>query len=125
MTLDKNLFSEDQAVTGTAVSTNVLDFGDETGNVGDGQSIRVYAQVTEDFATCTSIKVELQDSADDSTFNTVLEGPVVAVADAVAGKALIDVTVPKGMRRYHRLNYVIAGSNATAGTVTAGYMPVP
>lgn len=128
MTLDKNLFSENQAVTGTAVSDNTLRYKDtggdgDVGNIGDGQNVRVYAQVTADFATCTSIQVQLQTSANNSDWDTVLEGPVVPVADAVAGKVLIETNVPKGMSEYHRLNYVIAGSNATAGTVTAGYAP--
>lgn len=124
MTLDKNLFANDQAVTATAASENVLRFPD-AGNVGDGQSVRVYAQITEDFATCTSIQAQLQGSANNSDWDTVIEGPVVAVADAVAGKVLLETTVPKGMAEYHRMNFVVAGSDATAGTITAGYIPTP
>jgi len=124
MTLDRKLFSEDQAVTDTAVSENKLRFPGG-GNIGDGQSVRLYAQVTEDFATCTSVQVQLQTSDDDSSWDTVLEGPVVALADAVAGKVLLEVSVPKDMLEYHQLNYVIDGDNATTGKITAGYMPAP
>ena len=124
MTLDKNFFSVDQAVTETADSTNKMRFPVAHGNIGDGQSVRIYVQVTEDFETCTSVQVTLQSSPDDSTWTTVLSGPVVLVADAVAGKVLLEVTVPKGMTEYHKLNYVIDGSNATAGKITAGYMPL-
>jgi hypothetical protein len=125
MTLDRKLFSEDQAVTTTAVSTNQLDFGEGTGHIGDGQAVRLYVQVTEDFAVLTSLKVELQDSADDQTYATVLSGPVVPLAALKAGKVLLEISVPKNMRQYHQLNYVVAGSAATAGKVTAGYIPVP
>lgn len=125
--LDRKLFSEDQAVTTTAVSDNTLRYpstgGAAVGNIGDGQNVRVYAQVTADFATCTSVKVQLQTSANNSDWDTVREGPVVPVADAVAGKVLFEGTVPKEMLEYHRLNYVVAGSAATAGTITAGYEP--
>ena len=134
MTLDRKLFSEDQPHTETAVSTNVLDFGEGTGNIGDGQSIRVYAQIVADFTTCISVQTQHQTSDDKDTWATVLEGPVVAVADAVAGKVLLEVTVPKNMGRYHRINYALV-LDATGeppvdipeatGKVTAGYVPAP
>lgn len=118
----KNLFSDQQAVTGTAASEDVIHFEEGGGNVGDGQNLRVYAQVTEDFAMLTSLQVQLQHSDDNGSWTTVLSGPVVPVGDLVAGKELIDVTVPKDMEAYHRLNYVVAGTNATAGKVFAGYL---
>ena len=117
----KNLFSDDQAVTATAASTDVIRFEEGGGNVGDGQNLRVYAQVTEDFATCTSLQVQLQSSPDNSAWTTVLSGAAVPVASLKAGEVLLDVTVPKGMAEYHRLNYVVAGTAATAGKVFAGY----
>lgn len=43
MTLDKNLFSDEQVVTASAASTNEVEFPD-AGNVGDGQSVRLYVQ---------------------------------------------------------------------------------
>lgn len=119
MRLDKNLFSDDQAVTATAVSENIVRFPD-AGNIGDGGSVRAYAQVTTDFATLTSLQVEYQTSPDDSTWTTVLAGEDIALADLVAGKVLLDVSVPKDATEYHRMRYVVTGSDATAGEVTAG-----
>lgn len=123
MRLDKNLFSDDQSLAvgaGTTPSTNSVNFGSAIGNVGDGESVRVYAQLTEDMAGGTNVQAILQDSDDDSTYATVLSGPVVPVAEALAGKVLLDVDVPKGMQQYHRVAYVTTGTH-TAGKVTAGY----
>jgi len=126
MTIDKNMFSDEQAVTATAASTNVIDFGADLGNIGDGQSVRVYAQVVVDFATLTSLTVALQTSAvEGSGYYAVLTGPTVVLADLVAGKVVLEATVPKDMLQYCRLYYTVAGSSATAGKVTAGLMPVP
>lgn len=49
MTLDKNLFSNAQAITASAASTNELKFKAGSGNIGDGQSVRVYVQVVAPF----------------------------------------------------------------------------
>lgn len=126
MTIDRRMFSDDQSLAvaaGTTASTDVRDFGD-TGNIGDGQAVRVYVQVTEDMAGGTNVQAVLQDSANNSDWETQLAGAVVPVADAVAGKVLLESTVPKGMRRYHRVAYVTTGTH-TAGTVTAGYVAAP
>lgn len=124
MILDNNLIlSDGQAVTATAASTNVIDTGPNSADWGKGQEMVVTAQVDTDFATCDSLKVTLQDSADNSSFATLLDGIVVAVASLVAGKKLLQVTIPPTHRRYLRLNYTIAGSNATAGKVNAHIGP--
>jgi len=67
MILDKqNLFSDDQAVTVTADSTNVIDLG--IAGMGKGEPVRLIAQVTETFDGGTSLQVSLVTS-DSSTFN--------------------------------------------------------
>lgn len=120
-------FADDQDLAGgaaTTPSTNVRDMGSATlGDIGAGQGVRVIAVVSgEDFAGGTSVQAVLQDSADNSTFATVMSGPVVETAGAIKGKVLLEGTVPKGMRRYHRLAFTTVGT-MTAGMVTAGYMP--
>ena len=128
MILDKqNLMSEDQAVTVSAASTNVIDLGAvdataPTPNLRLGHLGRVLVQVTADFATCTSIAAKVQVSAD-AAFTApkdVISGGAVAVASALAGKKLLDVQLPEEADlRYLRVYYTVAGSAATAGTVVA------
>lgn len=126
MTIDRRRFCEDQAITGspgTKVSDNSIDFG-SCGNIGDGGSVRVYAQVTKAFAGGNSVQAHLQDSANGSAWESVLSGTVVPVAALKEGAVLLDVSVPKKMRQFHRVAFTTTGT-FTAGTVTAGYVAAP
>ena len=120
MILDyENMFSNDQAITATAVSANVVDLGPEA---GDGAGRKVAIAVTEDFATLTSLTIALQ--TDDveamSGATDVLTTEAFPAAELVVGK-VIEVPVPSMvMERYTRLNFTVGGSNATAGKVKAG-----
>jgi len=120
MILDSKLeFSNAQAVTATAASTNAIDIGLAAPNIGDGTPKRVEVIVNTNFATCDSLKATLEESADDSTYTTLLDGVAVAVASLKKGKKLLSVPLPTQHKRYLRINYTIAGSNATAGKVDA------
>lgn len=127
------MFSDDQAITASAVSTNVLDFGAVdtpkhaaaalARDMGKGNEAEIRIQVTEDFATLTSLTVKLQGSVDEAFSSPVdLQTTVaVAAADLVAGKVFsIDDFEIGSTYRYYRLSYVVAGSDATAGKVHAG-----
>lgn len=135
MIFDKqSLFSDAQAVTVTAVSTNVIDLG-ATGtpnggsvalkrDLGAGGPVAMRIQVTEAFAALTSLKVTMQTS-DVENFGsgvvTVSDTAVVALADLVAGYVFQPQYVPRGAnKRYLRLNYTVAGTAASAGKITAG-----
>lgn len=118
MILDADLlFSNKQAITATAESTNTLDLG----AAGDaiGQELTIHVVVDTAFATLTSLTVSLETSADDSTWTTVLSGPAIARASLTKGASIFCVRVPQGLSRYVRLKYTVGGSNATAGKVTA------
>jgi hypothetical protein len=133
MILDKqSLFSDKQAITVTAASTNQIDLG-ATGTPVSGVSalksdlgisdVPLLIQVTETFATLTSLKVGVQVDNDVSfgSPKTVVESPAVAAADLKAGYKVPIVWVPRGTdERYLRLYYTVAGSDATAGKITAG-----
>lgn len=121
MILDKeNLFSQDQAVTGTAASTNIIDLGVNR-DIGKGVPIPVLIQVTEDFAGLTSLtaSIETDDNASFSSATVLATSGAVPVADLVAGKQMNLQYMPTGTERYLRINYTVAGTG-TAGTVTAG-----
>jgi len=136
MQLDElGLFSDDQAVTVTAASTNVVDLkpasvktsNDAPSGInsgpGEGTPINVLCQVSNaDFAGGTSIQASIQMDTTDafSSATTVASGPVVAVADAVAGKNLLPQNLPYEItERYVRILYTVVGT-MSAGNVTAG-----
>jgi hypothetical protein len=127
-----DLFSDGQAITASAASTNTLDLGDAgrvvgeaadlTYDLGKGSPIGIRIQVTEAFATLTSLKVAVQTDAADSfgTAATPIESEAIAAADLVAGYVFgIEHFPLRTNERYVRLYYTVAGSNATAGKITA------
>lgn len=128
----QQLFSDDQAVTATAISTNVIDLGVRgtpydaaaalNGDIGKGTPVPVLVQVTENFATLTSLTVTLETSANANlTSSTVLASETIAVADLLAGKQTFLQCLPNGVTgRYLGVRYTVTGSAATAGQITAG-----
>lgn len=133
MLFDNNMFSEAQAVTATAASTNSWDFGANGTPVGSlgpvvgdlGKSdIDVMVQVVEAFNNLTTLKVgvEMDDNSSFSSATTVASSETVALASLVAGyKFKIPCEIPEGTtERYVRLKYTVAGTAPTTGKITAG-----
>ena len=121
MILDKqNMFSEDQAITATADSTNVIDL--EAAGHAKGTPIEVWVQVTTDFATLTSLTVTLDASAVEGMTDAVTLGVTgaIAAADLVAGYKFTLPSLPYNTLQYLELTYTVDGSNAAAGAVSAG-----
>lgn len=116
------LFSDAQAITASAASTNVVDLG-AAKDLGAGCAIPILIQVVEDFNTLTSLAIALQvdDNAAFSSATTVQTTSVV-LADLVAGKRIPPMWVPEGVdEQYVRLNYTVTGTNPTTGKITAGF----
>lgn len=125
----QNLFSDAQAVTVTANSSNVIDTLPSGGpntksGLGDGQDISLFAQVgAAAFAGGTSLAIALV-SADDAalTVNPIVHftTPVIALAALTAKARLVGLDLPYGKyRRYLGLQYTVVGT-MTAGAITAG-----
>lgn len=125
MYLDKeNLFSDEQAVTVSAASTNVIDLGAEGADVNspNEKNAEVFAQVVEDFAALTSLKVTIQ-HATDAAFTTPVvayESTAILAAALVAGYKFPLSGLPAGLNRYLRIYFTVAGDDATAGKITSG-----
>lgn len=125
----QSLFSDSQAVTASANSTNVIDTLPSGGpntksGIGDGQDISLFALVGQAFATLTSLNIQLV-SADDAglTTNAIVhfDSGAVPLASLVAKARVVGLDLPYGKyRRFVGLKYVVTGSAATAGTITAG-----
>ena len=124
MLYDKeNLFSENQAITADAASTNVINIAaGKLKEVAFGTPIPLRIQVTEAFATLTSLNIKVQ-TATDAAFTTpvtLAQTGEIAAADLVAGYVAPINFIPKGNLGYMRLYYDVTGSNATTGKITAG-----
>ena len=127
MILDKqNLLSEDQAITATARSTNVIDLGALGISKGDAD-VEVFVQVTTAFDSAaddgTLVVALMTDS--DATIGTggvvLYQTAAIAEATLVAGYQFSLGKIPVNALRYIDLNYTVDGTgNFTAGKVTAG-----
>lgn len=119
MILDSEaLYSDDQVITTTADSTNILDLAK---NSGPGEPVRILIQVTATFVGGTSITIDLETDDNDSfgTLSTIGSTPTIVTATLVAGYKFSINFVPDAMERYSRLEYTIVGS-FTPGSITAG-----
>lgn len=133
MILSKNLlFAENQAITATAISQNVLEFPDngivygETAaiprNLGAGREIPLLIQVTQSFATLTSLTITIESSAAAALTSSTVHHTTgaIPVASLVAGFKLPMRWLPVGvLGKYLGLRFTVGGSNATAGQITA------
>lgn len=122
-----NTFSNAQVVTATAASTDVLDLGPLThGNtrrdIGAGEPIYlvVAALTAAAAAGAATTNIQLQTSDNNSTWVTLFDSGALALADLLAGARPVQVAVPRGVRRYLRVNYVIGTGPLTAGSFWAG-----
>lgn len=126
MILDKLLmFSEAQAVTATAASTDVIDLSPMKGtkrDIGVGEPLEFWATVntTATAGGAATLNVQLQTSADNSTWVTLYDSGTLALASLTAGKRILSTKVPAGVLKYLRVNYVVATGPLTAGAFTAG-----
>lgn len=129
------LFSDGQAITATAASTNIIDLG-ATGtiygassamvrDVGPGNRVPLFVTVTQSFNTLTSltISIETDDNAGFSSATTIWTSPAYTLAQLAVGAKtnLLPDALPLGTNeRYARLKYTVGGSNPTLGKITAG-----
>ena len=128
MILDNQaLFSDAQAITATAASTNTVDFGPVSSSIknldfGKGDKVALLVQVVEDFNNLTSLKIELElDSTETFTPDRVHDLGTYALAKLKAGMQITRDDLPRGLdQRYSRLKYTVTGTAPTTGKITAG-----
>lgn len=135
------LLSKAQAITATAVSTNVIDLlaaGKAPRhslalkrNLGIGNPIPFLIQVIEDFtaagAATLTVTLETDDNEAFSSATVIWSSGAISLANLKAGQNLGVVNyLPKGVNdkglveRYFRLNYTVATGPMTAGKIQAG-----
>lgn len=134
MILDKTLtFSENQALTATAISENVIQipeagtvYGESaplSRNLGPGEEIPILIQVTEDFDNLTSLTITLE-TADNEALSTnnevIFSTGAIPLAKLIAGyRTPVRVLPDFVLRDFVGLRYTVAGTAPTAGKVTA------
>ncbi len=119
-----NTFSEQQAITATAASTDIMDCGYATTiGIGAGKQLYLVVELDEAFNTLTSLAFAFQtdDNAAFSSATTVDTRSIVLanLAAANIGNLYTFALPPTGLERYLRMNYTVTGSNPTTGKVTA------
>lgn len=130
MIIDNNLlFSDAQAITATAASTNVIDTGPLfSGNTGRrlGHGKRAYIFVTVDTAftdsgsdSTVAITLRTDDNASMSSATVVATLTTLAALTAAGTKAFFPIPMA-AYERYIDLNYTLANGNLSTGAITAG-----
>lgn len=114
------LFSDGQALSGTAASTNVIDLTSD--NVGRGKAMVVHLSldVAADDTTGDETYVAALETDDNSSFSsaTSLGSVTITRGDAAGSKYVINVPSDGSAEQYIRLNFTLGGTTPTA-TVTA------
>ncbi len=112
--------------TGDYYSSNVLNTGTTTGDIGAGEMLAVIIAVDVAFASSGStatVKFSVIDEADttlDSSSIEIVSTDTLVVTRLTKGKIII-LPIPAGLvtQQYLGLRFDIAGETTSAGTVTA------
>jgi hypothetical protein len=121
MIIDKFLqVSDGQAVTASAASTNVIDFGQTRPNTGMDDRSKMVITVGESAtaAGAATVTFSVQDSDDGSTFADAAVTAAIGKANLAAGRQII-IPMPLTLRRYCRAYYTVATGPLTAGKFSA------
>lgn len=127
MLYDKqNEFSNAQAITATAASTNYIDAA-TTRNLGVGEQLFVCMLITTAFTDSSSDStvtpsLEVDDNTSFSSPATIATYPVFAALTAINMLRFfhLDPITPTGSyERYMQLRYTVANGNLTTGSITA------
>lgn len=126
MYIDKNLLISDAQVvcnSGSEVSTDVIDLS-VARKVWGGKQLYVVIIIDTSFATATGIQFQVvtDDAAALSSPTVQVETASIPIASLTAKRAPIVIPIGSQLgteERYLGVKYILEGSNATAGAVTA------
>jgi len=126
MILDaQNLFSDAQAITATAVSTNSVDLGLASGfDLGSGENLYVHLNVDVAFTdsgsdSTVTVTLVTDDNAALSSATAVQTLGTFAALSAAGTKIIARIQPGLSLERYVGLNYTVANGNLTTGSITA------
>ena len=126
MILDKELqFSSAQAVTATAVSTNVVDLNTAGIDIGTGENLFIHTKIDvamTDAGSDSTITVELV-TDDNSSMSTPVLVQTLGVFAAVSGittKPIVQRIQPSALfERYIAIRYTATGGSLTTGSFSS------
>lgn len=126
MIIDKELmFSDAQAVTSTAASTNIIDLGVDR-DLGDmaGKNLTLVVKTGADaFASTGSstltIALQTDSTSAFSSATALWTSASIAKASLTADTVVAKIPVPRTTERYLRLNYTVGTADFTAGALTS------
>lgn len=129
----EQLFSDDQAVTATAISSDVIDLGVRgtpydaaaalIGDTGKGNPVPIRAQVTEAFNNLTSLQIDVISSTSEDLTGSpiVLYSVTVLLAALVQGYSIPLQFLPiQCTNRYLGMKYTVTGTAPTTGKMHSG-----
>ncbi len=115
---EQGLFSNNQKITDTCVSENILDLGNR--EVSFGTPINVFIQIGEDFNSLTSLTIKVQTSKTENfEAETDLISQTMLLEELKKGAISNIKFLPKGNLGYMRLSYTVNGSSPTQGSIFA------
>ncbi|KKN72131.1 hypothetical protein LCGC14_0414170 [marine sediment metagenome] len=129
------LFSDDQAITITAASTNLIDLGTPgtpiraaqalTPDLGAGVLKPILVQVTTAFtaagAGTLTVALQMDTTAAFGSPTALWTSAAIGKATLVAGYKFLISNIPIGtLEQFIRLNYTVATGPMTAGNIVAG-----
>ncbi len=116
---EQGLFSNNQKVTASTASENILDLGKR--EVSFGTPVELLIQVTEDFNNLTSLDIKVQTSVEEDFSDSVdLIEQTMTLSELKKGEVSAIKFLPKGNLGYMRLFYTVNGSAPTKGKILAG-----
>ena len=122
-TWNSSTLTDDQAITVTAASTNVIDLGADR-DIGKGIPVPILVQATAAFtavgAATLTVALQTDDNASFSSASTVWTSTAIPKATLVQGYEIPINYVPRENERYLRLYFTVATGPMTAGTIVAG-----
>ena len=117
------LMSNEQAVTASAASTDVIDTLAAGNAISPGARFRALTKVAAtDASSDATLTVELQTSVDEaftSPISLFSTGALAFASFSPAKTVLADLVIPKGVKRYLRAYYTVASGPLTAGKFDA------
>ena len=116
---EQNLFSDNQTITKSCASTNIIDFGKR--EISFGTPVELFIQITEDFNNLTSLNIAVQTSEDeDFSDSENLLDQTMLLSELNLGNISNIKFLPKGNLGYMRLYYTVTGTAPTKGAIFAG-----
>lgn len=121
----QNLFSDSQALTATAASTNLIDLGvDRDIGVGEPLAVVLTVEVAADATTGNETYQVDVETDDNSSFSSasVIARRIPTAAELALG-TVMTIPLPNTNERYIRLNYTLGGTTPTV-TLSAHLAPL-